>query len=121
MADEGQPRRAVPPAIVTVDSYGRLIRVDAAGVGLLGAPEEDLLASDAKLILRLPDGTLVPPDDHPAIVAIRTREPVPDAVYALERLYSRWAWVRVSAVPAHGGADVQLIDLSGDEALVAAL
>jgi diguanylate cyclase (GGDEF)-like protein/PAS domain S-box-containing protein len=121
MTDEGQPRRAVPPAIVTVDSYGRMIRVDGAGVALLGAPEEDLLAIDAKLVLRLPDGTLVPPDAHPAVVAIRTGRPTASAVFALERLYQRWAWVRASAVPAHGGADVELIDLSDDEALVAAL
>jgi diguanylate cyclase (GGDEF)-like protein/PAS domain S-box-containing protein/putative nucleotidyltransferase with HDIG domain len=121
MVDEGQPRRAVPPAIVTVDSYGRLIRVDDAGTALLGAPEEDLLAIDAKLVLRIPDGTLVPPAEHPATVAIRTGRAVPSAVYALERLYQRWAWVRVSAVPANGGADVELVDLSDDEALVAAL
>ena len=121
MADQGQPRRAVPPAIITVDTYGRMIRVDDAGVALLGAPEQDLAAADATIVLRLPDGTPVPPDEHPAMVAIRTGRPVPPAVYALERLYERWAWVRVSAVPAPSGADVELIDLSDDEALIAAL
>ena len=121
MADQGQPRRAVSPAIITVDTYGRMIRVDDAAVALLGAPEQDLAATDATIVLRLPDGTPVPPDEHPAMVAIRTGQPVPPAVYALERLYQRWAWVRVSAVPAPSGADVELIDLSDDEALVAAL
>jgi len=121
MAEQAQPRRAVPPACITVDTYGRMIRVDDAGVALLGAPEQDLFAADAGLVLRLPDGTPVPPDEHPALVAIRTGRPVAPAVYALERLYQRWAWVRVSAAPAAGGADVELVDLSDDEALIAAL
>jgi len=121
MADQAQPRGAVPPAFITVDTYGRMIRVDDAGVALLGAPEQDLFAADAGLVLRLPDGTPVPPDEHPALVAIRTGRPVAPAVYALERLYQRWAWVRVSAAPAAGGADVELVDLSDDEALIAAL
>jgi diguanylate cyclase (GGDEF)-like protein/PAS domain S-box-containing protein/putative nucleotidyltransferase with HDIG domain len=121
MAAEGHPRRAVSPAIITVDTYGRMIRVDDAGVALLGAPEQDLAAADATIVLRLPDGTPVPPEEHPATVAIRTGRPVPPAVYALERLYDRWAWVRVSAVPSPSGADVELVDLSGDAALIAAL
>ncbi len=127
MAEHHQPSRggggprAAKPAMVTVDADQRLIRVDAAAAELLGAPADALLAAGATLGLRLPDGTPVPASSHPAAIAIATGATVEESVYAFERPNDAWAWVRLTAVPVADGAEVQIVDLSGDRALVAAL
>ncbi len=117
---EGGPRVA-QPATVTVDAYQRLIRVDEVAAALLGASADELVAAGATLGLRLPDGTPVPNDAHPAVIAIATRATVEESVFALERPNDAWAWVRLTAVPVADGAEVKIVDLSGDRALVAAL
>ncbi len=127
MAEHQQPSRGgggprvAQLATVTVDADQRLIRVDAVAAALLGASADELIAAGATLGLRLPDGTPVPSDSHPAVIAIATGATVEESVYALERPNDAWTWVRLTAVPVADGAEVQIVDLSGDRALVAAL
>ncbi len=113
--------RASRPATVTVDAEQRLLRVDAVAAALLGVPAHELLATGATLGLLLPDGTPVPAGSHPAVTAIATGMPVEESVFALELPDDAWAWVQLSATPVAGGAEVHIVDLSGDRALVAAL
>jgi diguanylate cyclase (GGDEF)-like protein/PAS domain S-box-containing protein/putative nucleotidyltransferase with HDIG domain len=113
--------RATQPATVTVDADQRLIRVDDAAAALLGVPVDELVGRGATLGLRLPDGTPVPAESHPAVLAITTATAVEESVFALERPDDTWAWVRLSATPVDGAAEVCLVDLAGDHALVAAL
>jgi diguanylate cyclase (GGDEF)-like protein/PAS domain S-box-containing protein/putative nucleotidyltransferase with HDIG domain len=127
MPDDQQPRRGgggprvERPATVAVDADQRLIRIDDVAAALLGATAEELFASGATLGLRLPDGTPVPAESHPGVIAIRTGAAVEESVFALERTYDAWAWVRLSAIPVADGAELRIVDLSGDRALVAAL
>jgi diguanylate cyclase (GGDEF)-like protein/PAS domain S-box-containing protein/putative nucleotidyltransferase with HDIG domain len=127
MSDDQQPRsggggpRVERPATVAVDADQRLIRVDDVAAALLGATVEELLASGATIGLRTPDGTPVSAEAHPAVIAIRTGAAVEESVFALERTYDAWAWVRLSAIPVADGAELRIVDLSSDRALVAAL
>jgi diguanylate cyclase (GGDEF)-like protein/PAS domain S-box-containing protein/putative nucleotidyltransferase with HDIG domain len=127
MAPHHQPSRrdvaptVARPATVVVDADQRLIRIDAVAAALLGVPADELLATGATLGLRLPDGTPVPADSHPGVIAIVTGAAVEESVFALERPRDVWVWVRLSAVPVPDGAELRIVDLSGDRALVTAL
>jgi diguanylate cyclase (GGDEF)-like protein/PAS domain S-box-containing protein/putative nucleotidyltransferase with HDIG domain len=127
MSDDQQHRsggggpRVERPASVAVDADQRLLRVDEVAAALLGATAEELLASGATIGLRMPDGTPVSAEAHPAVIAIRTGAAVEESVFALERTYDAWAWVRLSAIPVADGAELRIVDLSSDRALVAAL
>jgi diguanylate cyclase (GGDEF)-like protein/PAS domain S-box-containing protein/putative nucleotidyltransferase with HDIG domain len=127
MGQHHQPTRSdgapsvARPATVVVDADQRLIRIDAVAAALLGVPADELLATGATLGLRLPDGTPVPADSHPGVIAIVTGAAVEESVFALERPRDIWVWVRLSAVPVADGAELRIVDLSGDRALVAAL
>ena len=80
------------------------------------------MARGATLDLRLPDGTPVPAGVASGRDRDRHRRArSSEAVFALELPDDALAWVRLSATPVDGGAEVRLIDLSGDHALVAAL
>lgn len=100
--------------VVVQDSFRRIIYANAAASGILGQSSDDLIGRacnvedwDATYL----DGTPLSNGDHPAMVALRTRQPAGPLIMGISRGGER-VWLRLQAQPIAmnlGGGDAALI------------
>ena len=92
---------------------GRIIDCNASAERILGLTYDQLTGRDSmdpRWAAMHEDGSPFPGEDHPAMVALRTGQPVRDVVMGVHRPDGSYAWILVSAVP---------LDSAGDAAVVA--
>jgi len=108
---------ALPQGVLLLDAGGRCLEVNPAGTRILGADRETLLARSlpepwAKV--STVEGTLLPPEDFPSQVALRTGIPVRQQTLGWTRNDGRTLWLEVTAEPLRGGgALLSFHDITG--------
>ncbi len=88
--------------LVFHDRTGAIIEWNPAAERVLGLSGDELCgrtSADPRWLATHPDGTIWPGDSHPAMVALRTGEPVTGAVMGIHRPDGSAIWVRVNAQP----------------------
>jgi PAS domain S-box-containing protein len=118
MADEWMTMvlREMPLGVVIHDRDGRICAVNPAACTLLGVAQEQLIGLDSRhprwQAVR-EDGSAASGDEHPAMVALRTGQPVRDRVLGIAdgRLPEGRRWLSISAIPEFlpGAADPQRV------------
>lgn len=93
---------AVAEGLVVKDGDGKIIRCNAAGEKILGLSFEQMAGMtpmDARWQTIREDGSHFPGEEHPAMVAMRTGEPVRDVVMGIDRPDGSLAWIAMNSVP----------------------
>jgi len=89
--------------VVFQDAAGRIISANAAAARILGVGVEQmrgLTSADPRWRAVREDGSELPADEHPIVVALRTGREVRDVVHGVHNPQRRrTVWVRVTAVP----------------------
>jgi len=93
----------LPVGVLITDADGRLVDVNAAALALFELTRDELLGrtslSPAGEVV-CEDGTPLPDDEHPAMVALRTGEKVSGKVVGIrQRKSGKRVWVEVNAIP----------------------
>jgi PAS domain S-box-containing protein len=98
---------ALPLGIVLQDTDLRIVAVNPAAVRILGMPEQELIGRttfDPRFHAQRADGTPCPEDEHSALVALRTGEPVTGFVLGVSGADDHERWLRVTSVPVFSGS-----------------
>ena len=95
--------------VVMLDRDGRIVDVNAAAQEMLGVPFGEmrgLVLSDSLWDVARFDGSESPLDERPAMVALRTGQPVHGEILRIKRPDGAYRWLQIDAVPFHdnGGA-----------------
>ena len=93
---------ALGEGVVVQDSDGRIVECNPAAEQILALPRDVVLGltwDDERLTTVHEDGTLFPPDAHPAAVALRTGRSCRDVMMGLPRHRTQSRWILVNAVP----------------------
>jgi len=88
--------------IVHQSADGRTIAANPAAERILGLPASRLVgkaSSDPCWVAIREDGTGLPGDEHPSMVALRTRRPARDIFAVLNPATGRHVWIEVEATP----------------------
>lgn len=93
---------AVAEGVAVVDADGRFTFANPAAARILGTPVNEIVGrryDDPVWKFTFPDGTAIPVDEAPLSLAMRTGEPVSDAVYGVELPDGRHLVLTINAVP----------------------
>src|SRR5258708_2098258 len=92
---------ALAEGVIVRDASGAIDTANASAERILGVPAEQLLTdrqADPRWHAIREDGTLLPGDQYPSIVALRTGEPQREVVIGVHRPGGRLAW-RSTSIP----------------------
>lgn len=92
----------VPQGVVYQDTHGRITGANPAALRILGLTLDQLQGRnsiDPRWQAVREDGSALPGDEHPAMVALRTREPVTDVVMGVQVPGRGTVWILVGAIP----------------------
>ncbi|MGH8894480.1 MAG: PAS domain S-box protein, partial [Actinomycetes bacterium] len=95
--------------VVLQDGTGRVVTANDAAARLLGVPMDDLVggsSADPRWQAVREDGTTLPVEDRPALLALRTGRSVRDATIGVHRGDGSLVWLRVNSEP--------VLDAAGD-------
>ncbi|HEY5135606.1 MAG TPA: sensor domain-containing diguanylate cyclase [Candidatus Nanopelagicales bacterium] len=93
---------SLPVGVVVHAGDGRIMRCNAAAERILGLSESQMLglaSTDASFRAVHEDETTFPGEAHPAMVALRTGEPVTGVVMGVTKPDGTRTWIQVNAVP----------------------
>jgi PAS domain S-box-containing protein len=93
---------AMAAGVVVQDASGAIVHGNAAAARILGYDRAALLAlnsHDAHWEAVTPEGRVLDGRDHPAIVALRTGEPVENFVFGVRKADGSTVWLNASAIP----------------------
>lgn len=97
--------------VVLHDATGAIVLANAAAERVLGLPKEQLLGrvpADPRWRAVREDGSLLPGEQHPASVTLRTGEAVTNMVMGVHRPSGEDAWLLVNSAPLFEGANRRL-------------
>ena len=101
---------AMPCGVLVLDAGGMIIEANWAAQRMLGVSTEDLLGRAPEQVhqgaLLMEDGTPLPDQSRPEVVALETYQPLRNLVCGLTRLDGDLRWLQFDALP--------LLDASGD-------
>jgi two-component system cell cycle sensor histidine kinase/response regulator CckA len=110
--DRGEQFRAMLAAmaagVVCQDSSGRIVYCNPAAERILGLPAEQIMGTTpADPLWRSvrEDGSVFPPQEHPAQVTLRTGRPSRDVVMGLPRPDGTVTWISVDSEPVPGSGE----------------
>lgn len=92
----------VPQGIVYQDPQGRITAANPAAQRILGLTLAQLQGRDSidpRWRSIRPDGSDLPGEEHPSMVALRTGQPVKGALIGVQTGTGQCAWLRVNAIP----------------------
>jgi PAS domain S-box-containing protein len=93
---------AISEGIVMQDAFGRIIECNGAAERILGLTREQMMgltSLDPRWQATDAHGALIPGEDHPIRVTLRTGEPQRNFVMGVQRPDGTRAWVRVNTQP----------------------
>ena len=93
---------SLPVGVVVHSGDGRIMRCNNAAERILGLSESQmkgLTSTDSTWRVVHEDETTFPGEMHPAVVALRTGEPVDDVVMGVTKPDGSRTWIQVNAVP----------------------
>jgi len=97
---------SLPAAIVVYDSDGRIVQANDAACSLLGLDQSDLIGASAEdsgwLVVESVEG---PISVHPAIAALKSRQPIRGVLARARRPGGVDVWMQVDAVPETNSED----------------
>ncbi|SIR69270.1 PAS domain S-box-containing protein [Sphaerotilus natans] len=117
----------LPVGITVTDPFGHIIDCNPASERMLGLSRTEHVGrncDDTRWTLRREDGSLMPADEYPSLRALRSGQPVRDAVMQVLAPDGRVVWLSVSAMPAAHeelGVVVGYVDIGEQRAQHAAL
>ena len=89
--------------VVYQNERGEIISVNPAAERILGLPAEQIAgrtSADPQWQALREDGTVLPADQHPSMIALRTGQPVTAAVMGVHNFsLEQTRWIRVNAIP----------------------
>jgi len=88
--------------LIVHDSRGRVIRFNPAALQIFGLPAHELMGRtpmDPRWISVRENGATLPGEDHPALVALKTRLPQRNVTLGLRISAAQMKWVQLHAVP----------------------
>jgi PAS domain S-box-containing protein len=97
---------------IVVHEAGVVVYANQTALDLLGMPLKRLLGRaplGRDWRVQREDGSDLPETEQPALVALRTGQPVRDFVVSATQLDGRRVWVRIDAVPTAGGQVVSTL------------
>ncbi|MEI7967687.1 MAG: diguanylate cyclase [Betaproteobacteria bacterium] len=95
----------VPQGVVYQDTSGRITSANPAALRILGLSLDQLqgrTSIDPHWRALREDGSNFPGEHHPAMVALRTGEPVRNVIMGVIRPNESYVWILVNAIPLHG-------------------
>lgn len=99
----------LPAGVVYQQRDGTIIAANPAARDILGVGLDEVLGRDSTATAWAAvheDGSPFPGEEHPAMIALRTGQPVPDTVMGIAHGHTgQRRWLRVDAVPDSFGAD----------------
>ncbi|MET3603283.1 PAS domain S-box-containing protein [Sphaerotilus sulfidivorans] len=117
----------LPVGITVTDPFGHIIDCNPASERMLGLSRTEHVGrdcDDARWTILRADGSPMPPDEYPSLQALRSGQPVHDAVMQVLAPDQRPVWLSVSAMPAAHeelGVVVGYVDISEQRVQHAAL
>lgn len=100
----------VPAGVVYQAADGRVISANPAALRILGLSLEQILGRDSidpRWRALREDGTDLPGDQHPSMLALRTGQTVIDRIIAIfNPVLKKHIWIKVSAVPLFSGREI---------------
>src|SRR5262249_3514853 len=93
---------ALAEGVIVRDATGAIDTANASAERILGVAAEQLMADpqvDPRWHATREDGTLLPGDQHPSIVALKTGEPQQGVVIGVYRPDGRLVWLSTSSTP----------------------
>lgn len=100
----------VPQGIVYQDARGKITAANPAAQRILGLTLAQLQGRDSvdpRWRSIRPDGSDLPGDEHPSMIALRTGQPVNGTVIGVQTGTGRGAWLRVNAIPVFSGGQLK--------------
>ena len=98
---------AIADGVVVQDLTGEIVTANPAARTILGLELDEitgLTSADPRWEATREDGSSLPGDEHPAMVTLRTGEPVRDFPMSLARADGRRIWLQVNSEALRGGA-----------------
>ena len=96
----------LPDGVVFQDASGRIVAANDSACRILGLTLDEMMgrtSGDPRWMAIRPDGSPFPGEEHPSMVALRTGQPVAEALMGLKNVSSdEVRWIRVDAVPEPG-------------------
>ncbi|MFM2346094.1 MAG: hypothetical protein RL654_847 [Pseudomonadota bacterium] len=117
----------LPVGITVTDPFGHIIDCNPASERMLGLGRSEHVSrdcDDARWTIQREDGSPMPPDEYPSLRALRSGQPVRDAVMQVLGPGGQGVWLSVSAMPAAHeelGVVVGYVDIGEQRAQHAAL
>lgn len=93
---------AMTDGLVIQGSDGQILTSNKAAQRILGLTEDQFhgrSSFDPRCHTIHPDGSPFPGEDHPAMVALRTKQPVYDVIMGVHKPDGQTCWIRVFAIP----------------------
>lgn len=93
---------SVGEGLVVQVSDGRIIASNAAAERILGLTRDQMegrTSTDPRWVAVHPDGSPFPGESHPAMVCLRTRQPVHEVVMGVHRPDDSYAWILINSEP----------------------
>lgn len=100
---------AMTDGLVIQGSDGQILTSNKAAQRILGLTEDQFhgrSSFDPRCHTIHPDGSPFPGEDHPAMVALRTKQPVYDVIMGVHKPDGQTCWIRVFAIPMPKSASV---------------
>jgi two-component system, NtrC family, sensor kinase len=94
----------ISEGVVLQDASGAILAYNPAATALLGLTGDQLrgrTSMDPRWHATRADGTAFPGHDHPAMVALRTGQPVTDVVMRVQRASGEQRWLSIDSCPLH--------------------
>ncbi|MCB1794242.1 MAG: PAS domain S-box protein, partial [Candidatus Competibacteraceae bacterium] len=89
--------------VVYQNEHGEIVSVNPAAERILGLPADRIAgwtSADPQWQAVREDGTVLPPDQHPSMIALRTGQPVTATVMGVHNAaLEQTRWLRVNAIP----------------------
>lgn len=94
--------KTMSEGLVIQNSTGAIEKFNPAALSILGVSEEQLLGKtcmDPQWKTIKEDGDPFPGDEHPAMIALKTKKPVLDVIIGISANNNSIRWIQVNAIP----------------------
>jgi PAS domain S-box-containing protein len=98
--------------VVVQEEDGRISQFNPAALQILGLTSDEIMgrtSSDPRWRAIKEDGSDFPGPEHPAMVALRTRQPVSNVVMGLKFFSGETRWIRINAMPLTFGEKIRVL------------